>query len=194
MNPKLCFASNNTHKLREVRNILDPLFQIVSLYDIGCQEELPETTGTIPGNSLQKAEYIHQKFNVDCFADDSGLEVFALNNAPGVDSATYAGPQRSHEDNIQLLLRNLEAIDQREAQFITVITLIHRERRSQFEGVLRGKIIREKRGSGGFGYDPVFVPEGFGITLAEMTLPEKNKISHRAQALGKLADFLKSRS
>src|SRR5258705_8426960 len=153
---KLCFARNNAHKLSEVKSLLEGKFQIVSLQDIGCNEELPETTGTIPGNSNQKAEYVYTNYQVDCFADDSGLEVAMLNNKPGVDSAIYAGPQRSHDDNIRLLLKNLEGKGDRSARFITLITLIVSGNHFQFEGVLEGKILKERRGQGGFGYDPVF--------------------------------------
>ncbi len=189
----LCFATNNDHKLKEARDILDGSFQLLSLSDIGCKEELPETTGTIQGNSKQKAVYVFTKYKMDCFADDSGLEVIALNNTPGVDSAYYAGPQRSHDDNISLLLKNLEGIEDRKARFITVITLIISGESFQFEGLLEGKILYEKHGNGGFGYDPVFVPSGFDKTLAQMTLQEKSKISHRAKALQQLLKFLRSK-
>jgi len=190
---KLCFATNNSHKLSEVKSLLDGKFHIVSLQDTGCTEELEETTGTISGNSAQKAEYVYTKYKVDCFADDSGLEVAFLNNEPGVDSAIYAGPQRSHDDNITLLLKNLEGIENRKARFITVITLIVSGNHFQFEGILDGRILNEKHGSGGFGYDPIFVPNGFDKTLAQMTMEEKNRISHRAKAIEKLVAFLKSR-
>jgi len=190
---KLCFATNNAHKLSEVKSLLDGKFQIVSLQEIGCIEELAETTGTISGNSTQKAEYVYTKYKVDCFADDSGLEVAMLNNAPGVDSAIYAGPQRSHDDNINLLLKNLNGIENRKARFITIITLIRSGHQFQFEGILDGQILNEKHGSGGFGYDPIFVPNGFDKTLAQMTMEEKNRISHRAKAIAKLVAFLKSK-
>jgi len=189
---KLCFATNNAHKLSEVKSILDGKFQIVSLQDIGCSEELAETEGTISGNSAQKAQYVHVNYKVDCFADDSGLEVTALSNEPGVDSAIYAGPQRSHDDNIKLLLKNLEGIVNRKAHFITVITLITSGKQFQFEGILDGRILKERRGSGGFGYDPIFIPNGFDKTLAQMTMEEKNRISHRAKAVEKLVSFLES--
>ncbi len=189
---KLCFATNNAHKLSEVKSLLEGKFQIVSLQDIGCQEELAETTGTIPGNSNQKAEYVYEKYKIDCFADDSGLEVPSLNYSPGVDSAIYAGPQRNHDDNIHLLLKNLDGIDNRSARFITVVTLIVSGNHFQFEGILEGKILNEKQGQGGFGYDPVFVPHGFDKTLAQMTMEEKNRISHRAKAIKKLVSFLES--
>jgi XTP/dITP diphosphohydrolase len=189
---KLCFATNNAHKLSEVKSFLDGKFSIVSLREMGYHEELAETTGTIPGNSKQKAEYVYSHFKMDCFADDSGLEVAVLHNAPGVDSAIYAGPQRNHDDNISLLLRNLEGKGDRSARFITVVTLFVSGNHFQFEGTLEGKILNEKRGQAGFGYDPVFVPHGFDRTLAQMTMVEKNRISHRAKAIEKLAAFLES--
>ncbi len=189
---RLCFATRNQHKLEEVKSLLVGTFTLMNLNDIGCHEELPETTGSIHGNSKQKAEYVNKKFMVDCFADDSGLEVTALNKAPGVDSAIYAGYQRCHGDNMNLLLKNLYEISQREAQFITVITLIVAQRAFQFEGILKGTIAREASGHGGFGYDPVFVPEGMTKTLAELTLEEKNSISHRALAVKQLVKFLGS--
>jgi XTP/dITP diphosphohydrolase len=189
---KLCFATNNAHKLSEVKSLLKGKFEIVSLQDIGCNEELSETTGSILGNSAQKANYVFSKYKVNCFADDSGLEVAALNNEPGVDSAIYAGPQRSHDDNIKLLLANLEGIENPRARFITVITLILSGNQFQFEGILNGRIIKEKQGSGGFGYDPVFLPDGFDKTLAQMTMAEKNRISHRARAIENLVAFLES--
>jgi len=194
----LCFATNNNHKLEEVRALLaerkttQEIISIVSLKDIGCNEELAETTGTISGNSKQKAEYVFNTYKVDCFADDSGLEVVALNGAPGVDSAIYAGPQRSHEDNINLLLKNLTGVTETNARFVTVITLFLSGQVHQFEGEVKGKILFERRGSQGFGYDPVFLPDGFQRTLAEMTLEEKNKISHRAMAIEKLVKFINS--
>jgi len=187
---ELCFATNNTHKLLEVKSLLEGKFQIVSLHDIGCDEELAETTGTISGNSRQKAEYIYNKYQVNCFADDSGLEVASLKQAPGVDSAMYAGPQRNHDDNINLLLRNLEGVENRKARFITVITLVMAGKHVQFEGTLEGRILREKQGRGGFGYDPIFLPDSFDKTLAQMTMEEKNSISHRAHAIKKLVAFL----
>ncbi|MGC4021822.1 MAG: RdgB/HAM1 family non-canonical purine NTP pyrophosphatase [Cyclobacteriaceae bacterium] len=191
---KLCFATNNSHKLEEVRGLLGTSIELLSLKDIGCNEELAETTGTIKGNSRQKAEYVFNNYKVSCFADDSGLEVEALNGQPGVDSAIYAGPQRSFDDNIDLLLKNLNGIENRKARFITIITLITPEYSHQFEGALEGKIIDEKVGSGGFGYDPIFLPNGFSKTLAQMSMEEKNKISHRAVAINKLIFFLTSHS
>jgi XTP/dITP diphosphohydrolase len=188
----LCFSTNNKHKLEEVAKIVPPSIHLVDLQSIGCIEELEETTGTIQGNSRQKAEYVFNKYGVPCFADDSGLEVKSLQGAPGVDSAMYAGPQRNFNDNMHLLLKNLEPHSNREAQFITVITLVTNKGSWQFEGILKGTILSEKRGSGGFGYDPIFLPKGHNRTLAEMTMEEKNKISHRSMAIQKLVEFLKS--
>lgn len=188
---RLCFASNNKHKLEEIKNVVGRKFEILSLADIKCNEELPETRNTLEGNSLQKAEYVLQHYNTPCFADDTGLEVEALNGAPGVYSARYAGNHRSNDDNIALLLQNLKNDTNRKAQFRTVITLIGIEAQPVFfEGVIRGEIITEKRGLSGFGYDPVFVPEGHSRTFAEMTLEEKNQLSHRAIAVKKLAEYL----
>ncbi len=188
---RLCFASNNKHKLEEIKNVVGRKFEILSLADIKCNEELPETRNTLEGNSLQKAEYVLQHYNTPCFADDTGLEVEALNGAPGVYSARYAGNHRNTDDNIVLLLQNLKNDTNRKAQFRTVITLICIEAQPVFfEGVIRGEIITEKRGSSGFGYDPVFVPEGHSKTFAEMTLEEKNQLSHRAIAVKKLAEYL----
>lgn len=188
---RLCFASNNKHKLEEIKNVVGRKFEILSLADIKCNEELPETRNTLEGNSLQKAEYILQHYNTPCFADDTGLEVEALNGAPGVYSARYAGNNRNADDNMALLLQNLKNDTNRKAQFRTVITLIGLQAQPVFfEGVIRGEIITEKRGSSGFGYDPVFVPEGHSRTFAEMTLDEKNQLSHRAIAVKKLADYL----
>ena len=191
----LCFATNNQHKLEEVLAGLGSTITIQTLNDIGCTEELPETTGTIPGNSRQKAEYVYKNYGISCFADDSGLEVDALHGEPGVDSAHYSG-SRDHQQNIAKLLRNLQGQSNRKARFRTVFTLILHGRNAgpiehQFEGIVDGQIIDSPRGNGGFGYDPVFVPDGFDQTFAEMSLTEKNKISHRARALAKLTDYLK---
>ncbi|MBC7409840.1 MAG: non-canonical purine NTP diphosphatase [Arcicella sp.] len=190
MKTKLCFATNNAHKLEEIQAILGDSFELLSLKDINCTKELPETGNTLEANSLQKAQYLYDHYQVNCFADDSGLEVHAIGGEPGVDSAHYAGPQRSHSDNINLLLKNLTDKNDRSAQFRTVITLIQNGKVSQFEGSIKGQIISELRGNEGFGYDPVFVPEGYKTTFAEMSLTEKGKISHRAKAFGKLVAFL----
>ena len=189
---KLCFATDNSHKLEEVRHAIKN-FQIVSLEEIKCFEELPETRDTLEGNSLQKAEFVFNKYKFLCFADDTGLEVEALNNAPGVYSARYAGPQRNSDDNIDLLLKNLQGKENRRARFRTVISLVGFEPTPLFfEGIIDGSITLDKRGSSGFGYDPVFLPEGYAKTFAEMSLVEKNKLSHRAQAVKKLEAYLTS--
>ena len=191
---ELCFATNNQHKLDEVSTSLGNSFTIKTLHEIGCTEELPETTGTIPGNSRQKAAYVWTHFGVSCFADDSGLEVAALNGEPGVDSAYYSG-SREADKNIQKLLTNLAGERNRKAQFVTVFTLILHGQSGdpvehQFEGIVEGQIIEEPRGTGGFGYDPVFLPDGYNRTFAELTIEEKNKMSHRAKALAKMIDYL----
>ncbi|AYB30342.1 RdgB/HAM1 family non-canonical purine NTP pyrophosphatase [Chryseolinea soli] len=190
---KLCFATNNAHKLSEVRHVAGPHIEILSLQEINCFEELPETRNTLEGNSLQKAEYVHTHYNIPCFADDTGLEVAALQGRPGVDSAHYAGPQRSSDDNIALLLKNLQGQSNRSAQFRTIITLIGLTPEPIFfEGIVKGTITATPRGTAGFGYDPVFVPEGYTATFAEMTMDAKNQLSHRARALKKLEDYLKN--
>ena len=190
MKTKLCFATNNAHKLEEIQAILGDSFELLSLKDINCTEELPETGNTLEANSLQKAQYLYDHYQVNCFADDSGLEVESLGGEPGVDSAHYAGEQRSHSDNINLLLKNLVNKTNRSAQFRTVITLIQNGEISQFEGSIKGQIMTDLRGSEGFGYDPIFVPDGYTKTFAEMSLTEKGGISHRAKAFGKLVAFL----
>ena len=188
----LCFATNNTHKIKEIQALLGNSHQLLSLRDIGCTEELAEDQETLEGNSLQKAEYVFQHYKVACFADDTGLEVEALKGAPGVYSARYAGDQRQPADNMQLLLKNLQGEKNLKARFRTVITLITKKGTHQFEGILNGTITFEQRGTQGCGYDPVFVPEGYAQTLAELSLDEKNKISHRARAVQKLVLFLKA--
>ncbi len=188
---KLCFASNNAHKLEEVRALLGAAFELVTLADIGCLTDIPEPFETIHENSTEKARFVWEKFGIDCFADDSGLEVRALDGAPGVYSARYAGPQRDSNDNIDLLLKNLSGFADHHARFITVITLVIKGAYHQFEGQVNGKIIFDKRGRHGFGYDPVFMPDGYDRTFAEMNIEEKSKLSHRAIALGKLNAFLK---
>lgn len=187
----LCFATNNRHKIEEVRAHLGPDFPLSGLEEIGCKDELPEEQPTLEGNSFQKAEYVYKNFGISCFADDTGLEVEELDGAPGVYSARYAGDQRSAEANMQLLLKNLAGSQNRKARFRTVITLITPEFTRQFEGIVTGQIIHEHKGSGGFGYDPIFLPDGYSKTLAEMSMEEKNAISHRARAVTKLVEFLK---
>ncbi len=185
-------ATNNTHKLSEIRSAIGPDLRVLSLEDIGCYEELPETMDTLEGNSRQKAAFVYAKYNVPCVADDTGLEVDALKGAPGVYSARYAGEQRNSEDNIDLLLANLKGISNRRAQFRTVFTLLGMGEPQTFIGVVSGTILEERRGKGGFGYDPVFVPDGHSRTMAEMTVEEKNEISHRGQAVKKLVAYLKN--
>lgn len=187
---KIVFATNNAHKLQEVSDILEDKIQIMNLKDIHCEEEIPETSDTIEGNAYQKANYIYEHYHVDCFADDTGLEVEALNGAPGVYSARYAGPQHNSKDNIRKLLTDMQDIENRTAQFRTAIVLILDGKIHLFEGTIKGTIIRSERGSGGFGYDSVFVPDGFEKTFAELGEEIKNKISHRAIATKKLVKFL----
>lgn len=189
---RLCFATNNHHKLEEVMAVLGGTFQLLTLANVGCKEELPETQETIAGNAYQKAAYIWNLYKIPCFADDTGLEVGALDGAPGVFSARYAGPQRSSIDNINLLLKKMEGLHNREAQFRTVISLILPQGEWLFEGIVKGVILTEPKGTAGFGYDPVFQPHASDKTLAEMTMREKNEISHRALAVKKLAGFLTS--
>jgi XTP/dITP diphosphohydrolase len=187
---KICLATNNPHKVQEIKALLKQKFVILTLNEIGCQEELPENQKTLEGNSLQKAEFINKKFNINALADDTGLEVIDLDGAPGVLSARYAGDHKNDEDNIHLLLKNLREKINRKAQFRTIITLILEGKIKQFEGIVKGNIISEKRGRKGFGYDSVFVPEGFERTFAEMEPEEKNLISHRGKAIRKLVEYL----
>jgi XTP/dITP diphosphohydrolase len=187
---KLCFATNNQNKLREIQALLGDRFELVTLADIGCFEDIPEPFETIQENARAKSSYVREKYGIDCFADDSGLVVPALNGEPGVHSAYYAGPQRSHDDNIALLLDKLSGEEDRSAYFLTVISLSIGKEFYAFEGRAQGTIIGEKRGTGGFGYDPVFVPQGQDRTFAEMTLAEKSQISHRSIAFAALVDFL----
>lgn len=189
---RLCFASNNAHKLDEIRPLLPAGVELLSLADIGCVEELPETQETLEGNARQKAEYVWEHYGVACFADDTGLEVEALNGAPGVYSARYAGPQRNAADNVALLLQELQGQPNRQAHFRTVVALVLPDgRRPVFEGAVEGQITEELHGEGGFGYDPVFRPEQHTRTFAEMPLAEKNTMSHRARAVEKLVAFLR---
>jgi XTP/dITP diphosphohydrolase len=187
---QLVFATNNLNKLKEVQLALPETIKLISLSDIGCLEDIPETQDTIEGNAIQKAEYIKTHYGYDCFADDTGLEVEALNGAPGVYSARYAGKQRNSEDNMNKLLYELENSNNRNAQFKTVIALHLNDRLEVFEGICKGEIIKEKQGDNGFGYDPIFQPKGFNKTFAELTLEEKNTISHRGIAVKKLISFL----
>jgi XTP/dITP diphosphohydrolase len=188
---RLCFATNNKKKLEEISSWLGPEWEVLSLEAIGCHEELPETGETLEANSAQKAAYVWEHYGIACFADDTGLEVEALGGEPGVYSARYAGDHRSNADNMQLLLQKLKGAQNRAARFRTVLTYISAAGRHQFEGEVRGTIIETGRGEKGFGYDPLFVPEGHSRTFAEMPLEEKNTMSHRARAMKKLVDFLK---
>lgn len=188
---KLVFATNNRHKLDEVRAIVGDRVEVLSLNDIGCYDDIPETADTLQGNALIKARYIHEKFGVDCFADDTGLEVEALDGAPGVYSARYAGKECDSEANMQKLLQNLTGKSNRNAQFRTVIALIIKGEEKLFNGIVKGTITEEKRGDSGFGYDPVFVPEGFSESFAQMSGDMKNSISHRYRATLELSNYLK---
>ena len=188
---KLCFATNNPNKLAEIQDILGDQFELVGLQDIGCEEELAEDQTTLEGNSLQKAQYVYNQYGVNCFADDTGLEITSLEGEPGVYSARYAGDQRNNGDNMALVMERMEGKPDRAAQFRTVITLIVDGEQKQFEGVAKGEIITEQLGKEGFGYDPIFKPEGYQKTFAEMSRIEKNKISHRGRAIRHLIDYLK---
>ncbi len=189
MRRKLVFATNNAHKLEEVAAILGDSVELLSLNDIDCHTDIPETADTLEGNALLKARFIYENYGLDCFADDTGLEVEALNNEPGVYSARYAGEAHNAEENMKLLLHNLEGIENRKAQFRTAISLILEGKEYLFEGIIKGEIIKEKKGSAGFGYDPIFVPEGYEQTFAELGNDIKNMISHRALAVKKLCEF-----
>ena len=186
----ICFATNNAHKVQEINQLLGHPFRVLSLADIGCTKELPENQDTLAGNSEEKATYVYQHYNVNCFADDTGLEVDALDGRPGVHSAHYAGPRRDSADNMRLLLSELAGEDDRSAQFRTVITLWLSGKMYQFEGRVRGTIATERSGEQGFGYDPIFIPEGHTRSFARMTTEEKNELSHRGRAVRQLVQFL----
>ena len=188
---ELIFATHNQHKTEEAREIAASFIQIKNLKDIGCFEEIPETADTLPGNALQKARYVQEHFHVNCFADDTGLEVEALDGRPGVYSARYAGEHCSYQDNVDKLLREMKGKTNRKACFKTVIALILDGKEYLFEGRVDGRIIEDQRGMSGFGYDPVFLPDGFDRTFAEMSDEEKNSISHRGRAIRQMMDFLK---
>lgn len=187
---ELVFATNNQHKIKEISPLINGSFRLLSLNDIKCFEEIPETSETIAGNASQKSHYIWDKFSINCFADDTGLEIEALNGEPGVYSARYAGKACSFQDNIDKVLEKMQGENNRKARFRTVISLIIDGNEMHFEGIVNGTILSEKKGIEGFGYDPIFQPEGYDITFAEMILEEKNKISHRGIATRKLVDFL----
>ncbi len=189
---KIVFATNNPNKIFEIQSMLPKGIEIISLESIGCHEDIPETCDTIEGNAIQKANYVLEKYGYDCFADDTGLEVEALNSEPGVFSARYAGEQRNADDNMTKLLSNLEDKPNRSARFKTVICLNLNGKQHLFTGLAKGEITKQKSGSGGFGYDPIFQPEGYQHTFAEISLAEKNIISHRGKATQLLIDFLKN--
>ena len=188
---KLVFATHNEHKLNEVQRMLPKEITLLTLDEIGCFEDIPETSNTIEGNAIQKALYIKEKYGYDTFADDTGLEVAALDNAPGVYSARYAGEAKDDEANIDLLLANMKGKQERQAQFKTIFALCLGEDLHTFEGIVRGEITHERKGEGGFGYDAVFLPEGYANTFAQMSADQKNSISHRGRALQKLSAFLR---
>jgi len=186
----LVFATNNQHKLQELQAILGDEFRLLSLKDIGCNEDIPEEQPTLEGNASQKSHYIFNKFGYNCFADDTGLEIDALNGEPGVYSARYAGEEKSAEANMEKVLHKMAKINRRKARFRTVISLIINGKEDLFEGVVNGEILFSKKGGSGFGYDPIFQPDGFEKSFAEMGMDEKNKISHRGRAVQKLVNFL----
>lgn len=186
----LVFASNNEHKIKEIKSLLGDSFRLLSLHDINISEDIPEEESLIEGNALAKARYVYNASGLNVFADDTGLEIAALDGLPGVHSARFAGEDKDSSENIKKVLYMLDTNENREARFRTVIALILDKKEYLFEGIVNGKIIYEKRGTMGFGYDPIFVPEGNHFTFAEMDLTEKNTISHRAQAFNKLKEFL----
>lgn len=187
---EIVFATNNQHKLSELRRIVGKRFRILSLSDIGCHEDIPETADTLRGNALQKARYVREHYSYDCFADDTGLMVDALGGEPGVYSARYAGPGHDSAANMRLLLENMRGVTDRSARFVTVIALILNGQELTFEGCVEGEILTAPEGDGGFGYDPVFRPEGFDISFALMTADAKNAISHRGRATARLMEYL----
>jgi len=190
---KLVFATNNQNKVKEVQSLMPSNITILSLKDINCEEDIPETQPTIEGNAIQKAQYVKEHYEYDCFADDTGLEVHALNGEPGVFSARYAGPQRDANDNMNKLLNELESKTDRSAHFKTVVALILDGEQHTFTGICEGTIIKEKKGKKGFGYDPIFMAEGFTETFAQISLAEKNRVGHRGKAVQKLIDFLNTK-
>ncbi len=189
---KLVFATNNEHKLQEVCDILKGIYQVVGLNEIGITEDIPEDADTLEGNALQKAKYIYDRTGINVFADDTGLEIDALNGEPGVYSARYAGEQKNAADNMKKVLEQLNGITNRKARFRTVISLILNHKEYSFEGTVEGEILESASGNKGFGYDPIFKPEGFNISFAEMNSEQKNQISHRGRAVQKLISFLKN--
>ena len=193
MKKKLVFATNNAHKLKEIRAILGNSIEILSLADIHCHADIPETADTLEGNARQKSRYVYEHYGLDCFADDTGLEVESLGGAPGVYSARYAEGHDS-QANMNKLLKEMEEKNNRKAQFRTIISLIEKGEERQFEGIVKGQITKEKRGESGFGYDPIFQPDGYDTTFAELGSDIKNRISHRARAVTALCDYLTKES
>lgn len=192
MKKRLVFATNNAHKLEEIRAILGNSIEILSLADIHCHADIPETADTLEGNARQKSRYVYEHYGLDCFADDTGLEVESLGGAPGVYSARYADRQgHDSQANMNKLLKEMEEKNDRKAQFRTIISLIEKGEERQFEGIVKGQITREKRGESGFGYDPIFQPDGYETTFAELGSDIKNRISHRARAVAALCDYLR---
>ncbi|EHP45488.1 non-canonical purine NTP pyrophosphatase [Odoribacter laneus] len=190
---KLVFATNNRHKLEEITRMLKDKYEIISLEEIGCREEIPEDYETLQENALEKARYVKEHYGYDCFADDTGLEIEALGNRPGVYSARYAGPAKNSEDNMHKVLGEMKGEENRKARFRTVIALLLGGEEHFFEGIVEGKILEQQQGEIGFGYDPIFCPEGYRQSFAEMPMEQKNQISHRGQAVRKLAEFLSRR-
>lgn len=188
----LVFATNNQNKINEIKTLVSPYINLLSLSDIGCEEELPETQNTLEGNALQKAKFVFDNYHVNCFADDTGLEIDSLGGRPGVFSARYAGGENSADKNIEKVLGEMVGVDDRRARFRTLVSLIIGGHEMLFEGIVDGVISTQKNGNKGFGYDPIFVPKGYQRSFAEMSLTEKNKISHRAMAVKKLVDYLNS--
>lgn len=186
----LVFATHNANKLKEVKALVPSHIELVSLTDIGCDEDIPETADTIEGNALLKAKYVFETYGLDCFADDTGLEVAALHNEPGVYSARYAGPENNADANMDKLLENLKEKEDRSARFKTTIALISNGKHLDFTGICEGEITKERRGGDGFGYDPIFLPKGFSETFAEMTMLQKSKIGHRGKAMQLLISYL----
>jgi len=192
MSLKLVFATNNRHKLEEVSHKIGDQFELLTLNDIGCTEDIEETGSTFEENAAIKSQYVYNKYHLNCFGDDSGLVIDGLNGEPGVYSARYAGEHGNHAANIKKVLAGLEGVENRKARFVTVISLMWEGREHVFEGTVEGTIRHETRGTGGFGYDPIFQPDGYDVTFAEMSMENKNKISHRARAMEKLIGFLET--
>jgi len=187
---QLVFATNNKNKIKEINNLIGNSIELLSLADINCHEDIPETADTITENALQKVQYVYEKYGYNCFADDTGLEIASLNGEPGIYSARYAGAQRDANDNIDKVLSNLKDKTDRNAHFKTVIALIIDGKETLFEGIAEGEITETKSGAEGFGYDPIFKPKGYDLTFSEMSLEEKNGISHRGKAVRQLSRFL----